>query len=56
MITFADIFCGIGGFRKGIEDAAKEANQMASEQTGIKQTVRTTQRDIEKFHINAHVQ
>lgn len=26
MITFADIFCGIGGFRKGIEDAAKELN------------------------------
>lgn len=36
--------------------SSKEANQLAAEQSGIKQTVRTTQRDIEKFHINAHVQ
>lgn len=36
--------------------SAKEANQMASDKSGVKQTVRTTQRDIEKFQINAHVQ
>ena len=36
--------------------SSKEANKFASEQSGISQTVRTTQRDIEKFHINASVQ
>lgn len=36
--------------------SSKEANKLAGEQSGISQTVRTTQRDIEKFHINASVQ
>ncbi|MCK9575348.1 MAG: hypothetical protein M0R51_05275 [Clostridia bacterium] len=35
---------------------SSEANNLASGVSGVKQTVRTTQYDIKKFQINAHVQ